>query len=585
MTSPVFRSGTSFLALVLVAGAVLLLPSLGMGFLLDDTIYLADLDGQPVLRIAPADLFRFIPGDAAENRGWIADGCLPWWTAPDLRLGFWRPLSSALMRLDHALFGRAAWAWHAHSIAWFLALLVAWRLFLRRAVPGPAGALALLLCAIGVSHALPAGWISNRNALVAALPAFLGLVAHLRWREEGWRPGLPLSLLGYAAGLAGGEAAIGALAYLLAYEVLAGPGPLRRRAGALAPAVLLVVGYLVAYRALGYGAVHSGLYFDPMGDPAGFLRELPARLGALLGGGIAAFPADLWFYGGEIRTVQVIVGALAVCLFLLLFHGLPAGERRPLRWLVAGAILSLLPAAATFPSDRMLLVASPGLGAAVAAILVHARRAWRERGPRWRRAVAGGAFLALVHLFLSPVQLLAFQGTLIVQRRAAEAAALEAELDPGAPAGSQDVVVLAAPDHLAGIYLPAVRWLQGALAPRSWRVLSLARCDHVCTRRDERTLELATRGGRMMDTPFDLLYRSSRLPFRRGDIVEAGLFRVEVLETDGVGPTRVSFRFDRPLEDPSIVFLSWREGRLCRTSMPAVGGTLDIPWTIGPAGM
>ena len=40
------------------------------------------------------------------------------------KLAFWRPLSSALLSVDHALFGRLALAYHAHSLLWFGALLL-----------------------------------------------------------------------------------------------------------------------------------------------------------------------------------------------------------------------------------------------------------------------------------------------------------------------------------------------------------------------------------------------------------------------------------------------------------------------------
>jgi hypothetical protein len=51
-----------------------------------------------------------------------------------------------------------------------------------------------------------------------------------------------------------------------------------------------------------------------------------------------------------------------------------------------------------------------------------------------------------------------------------------------------------------------------------------------------------------------------------------------VLAVDDIGPTRVEFRFDRPLDDPSLRFLGWLDGGLRRISMPEVGGSVDLPW-------
>ena len=84
------------------------------------------------------------------------------------------------------------------------------------ALAGTGGVPALFLFAVDESHLFAALWLANRNALVAAVPVLFGLCAHLRWREDGWRWGLPLSLGGYVVGLLGGETALGALAYLAA---------------------------------------------------------------------------------------------------------------------------------------------------------------------------------------------------------------------------------------------------------------------------------------------------------------------------------------------------------------------------------
>src|SRR5262249_42881788 len=141
--------------------------------------------------------------------GLVQRGPYPWWTLPELKLAFWRPLSSALETLDHHLFGRNAVGYHVHSVVWYLALVAICGALLRRALQGALGVLALLLFAVDDAHILPAGWIANRNALVAVAPALAGLWAHLEWREAGRAWARPLSLVGLALGLTGGEAALG----------------------------------------------------------------------------------------------------------------------------------------------------------------------------------------------------------------------------------------------------------------------------------------------------------------------------------------------------------------------------------------
>jgi hypothetical protein len=245
-------------AMLAVSVATLLaLPSLCIGVFMDDYAHLAILEGYPMVG-KPFDLFTFAPGDAERLRPFMERGPFPWWTYPEARFSFFRPLSSALAVFDHAVFGRHFVWWHVHSILWYAVTVFAAGLVLRRALPAPTAAAALLLFAIDDVHWMPAAWLANRNSLVSAAPSLLGLYAHLRWRQDGWRPGLVLSLAGYGAGLLGGETALAAPAYALAYEACAGPGVARQRVRAIMPAALLVFVYLLLYKFYGYGASGSG---------------------------------------------------------------------------------------------------------------------------------------------------------------------------------------------------------------------------------------------------------------------------------------------------------------------------------------
>jgi hypothetical protein len=49
-----------------------------------------------------------------------------------------------------------------------------------------------------------------------------------------------------------------------------------------------------------------------------------------------------------------------------------------------------------------------------------------------------------------------------------------------------------------------------------------------------------------------------------------------VLAAGEHGPSRVRFRFDRSLDDPSLTLLAWHDGRLRRVDPPPVGGTIEI---------
>jgi len=61
-----------------------------------------------------------------------------------------------------------------------------------------------------------------------------------------------------------------------------------------------------------------------------------------------------------------------------------------------------------------------------------------------------------------------------------------------------------------------------------------------------------------------------------GDTVELDGMRATVLARGDDGPTRVEFRFDRPLDDPGLYFLTWRAGRLQHVVPPPIGQEISL---------
>ena len=82
----------------------------------------------------------------------------------------------------------------------------------------------------------------------------------------------------------------------------------------------------------------------------------------------------------------------------------------------------------------------------------------------------------------------------------------------------------------------------------------------------------------MMATPFETMYRADDEPLRVGDTIELTGLRVSVIAVGERGPTRISFQFDRPLNDPSLRFIAWRDSRMGRVEIPAVGESVLLPW-------
>jgi hypothetical protein len=585
-------------AACLVLGFVLVLPSLKAGFFLDDYLQIAQLEGWSPDPAPPYDLFAFTPRDPRVAARLVDTGAAPYFTAPHLRIAFLRPLASVLTWADHAAFGRNAFAAHVHTLLWFAALLATAALLFRRFLPGGLGVLALLLLCVDDGHAMTVTFVAARNGIVATLFAWLGLWAHVRWREDGWAAGKFLAPLLMGLGLAGGEMAFGALSYLVAWEVVVRRPGWRR---GLIPPVIVAALYVATYILTRSGAHLSGSYLDPFGDPSGFLHALPGRALVLIASLFFSAPSDLVPLDSRLGPPLIVLGLLA-CAGLILW--LPRALRRmdereaqTVRWMGLGAAGSLLVGTPALLGDRVLLAAGLGGAVVIAALL---RDAWRFL--RERRRVVGAALgllsLGLPNLIVSPLALpgkiIFFADLFADSRRVAR----EADIDAPVPAR----VVVVAMDDLLAIDLPAVRAVEQGLPPAQLAslalqaglpdrigylgttTLSLAAANHRLRRTATDELELSTPEGTLLDGIWATTLRSPSIPLPRGSVVTTSFMTATVLEDRDGKPTRIAFRFDRPLDDPSLVFLVPKPEGLRRLTWPPVGVALELPrWSTSRA--
>lgn len=533
---------------------------LRLGFVLDDYKLLAHVEGvMPQAR--PLDYFSFAR-DPAEFRPQVERGPFPWWTWPGIQLAFFRPLSSATIWLDHALFGRAAWAWHAHSLLWYLALILAAAAFYRRTLPAAVAGVALVAYAIDNVLWLPVGWLANRNTLIAAVPTVLALAAHVRWRDEGWAPGRWLAPLGLAVGLMGGESALAYAGYFVAYEGFAKkPG----RVAAVLPVLVVLVGWAAVYRALGYGASGSDTYVDPGAAPLEFLGVAVPRFLVALGALTLKTGADWWVVLPQARPAMYasgVVGGLFVgFLVRRCWPSLAEAERFAVKWMAAGAVLAIVPVLATFPADRLL--APPSLGTlGVLAIVFRAVVAQR------RRLVAG---VLLTTQALVPIPSW-FIGPAVLTRASDEGKRVVREA-PDALFRKR-VVFLNAGEVGAALYGAMYLRVDGRPVPDRWWLLSLAPSPHRLTRAGPQALELEVVGGRMLDRWYERLVRAERFSFAVGDVVRLDGARITLTGVDGGKPTKIRVDFDLPLEQHTLV--RWKDGKLAEVPPPAEGETVAL---------
>ncbi|HEX4339623.1 MAG TPA: hypothetical protein VH062_27135 [Polyangiaceae bacterium] len=572
------RLSTARMQRVVTACALLLAAtSVGPHRALDDYVLALIARGRGAavgLTRAPLDLFTFTTGSVAGNHRLMDVGLmLPWWTDPELKIAFFRPVASLTHWVDERLWPSSAVAMHLHSLAWFGVLLFAVAALYRRLDGSPrAAGLAFFLYALDDAHGPTLAWLANRNALIAGALGAGALIAHDAWRTKRSHLGAVLAPLLLLAGLLAGELAIGAVGYLAAYALVLEGGALRRRALSFAPTAAVVVGWRLYWLSAGYGAKGSGAYVDPLGSPFAFCTELPMRLAVLLHGQFSAPPSDLAFLAPPAHRpflVAIAIVTVAVVVWILLPY---VRRDRTCRFWALGMTLSLLPLAATFPSDRLLLFVGIGASALLARPLDDFVRAGSQGTlPGGARTVLTGCLL-LLHVVGAPLLLPVRAGQMEIFAVAHDRGA--AGIPSDASVTGRTVVIVAAPTVLFANYVQAERELLGVPRPAHLYVLSSASSAIAVERAGESGLLLRPEHG-FLYTPLDKHYRGSR-PLAVGDRVELSAMTAEIVESSSDGrPRAVRYTFGTGNDAPLI--LTWKDGRFVPMPLPDAGHTVTLP--------
>lgn len=544
------------LTVIFAVGVLTFLPALFTPFFLDDHLHGAMAAGTFPVPRSPFDLYDFVGDD---NRAlFLERGLLPWWSHPQLTIRFFRPLSSALLWLDHRMLTVHPLPMHLHSFVWWaLAVLAARTLFKRTFSPRVTG-LATAIFAFAPCHALPLAWLANREALVSLAFGAVATAFYASFRQgRGARDAVVATGAFALALLGGGEYALCLGGYVVAIELVQRESFLRRASGLL-PFVVPVVAYLLVRSSLHYGTRGSGFYSDPLSDPAAFLRTAPWRAIALVADGWFSLGAASWVAQWE-RVVIAIVTLVATVLSYRsirdAIRALPEAEARTATWMALGSLFALAPVLAVVPAARLLGVSMLGISPIVALVL---DRAWfgeelpvtSNRKVVVQRQIAGlvAAGLGFGHLVHDPVT--SWLATRQFQRDAAEFAHRTHELRD--LVGPLETANVGAIRGMAGTFFAPFALDPRGVTPRRWVVLT--HTGHVLLKRvDERTLDLIVGEGRTIYPKGDAnLFRDERSALKPGDEIAVHGMRAIVRDVSADGPRAVRFVFD---ENPEA--LAW----------------------------
>jgi hypothetical protein len=556
-------------AMAAALGALVSAPSIATGLQLDDLLQhavLEKIDPYATWISSPWKLFTFFDGDAARNE-WLRDhGFLPWFAHPQLKVAFFRPVSVVTHLVDQALFPRAPWAMHLHSMAWYAALVALVALFYRRLIETRwVAGLAALFYAVDDAHAVPASWIANRNATIASVFAVATLLLHDRAVRDRSRIGLILAPFTLALALFAGETGVATLAWLASYAIFLDRSRWRDRVARLVPYGVVFALWAIAWRASGAGSSGSSIYNDPIGHPLRFVAVVPERMTLLLLGAFANAPTDACPFVPKMLIAMVTLGVLVVVASTVALAPL-VRARATARFFAFGTLLSLLPACAVISSNRLLMLAGIGVFGLVALLVEDARKGY----------ALGFARVSLgLHLVLAPLLFLVLTHQFAFGGMYGARITREIPMD----LAGRDLVALNAAEPGVLAYLPVSRAVSGLPTPRRTWMLSIAWQPLDVTRIDDHTLKLVPHGG-FLEDKLSGLVRDPHDPFAKDAPIRCGPMTVTVtrLLADG-RPAEALFAFDRPLEDPSFRFVKFDGDAFRAATLPRIGETMTLPGT------
>jgi len=232
---PWWRRTWLFFGVLFAVGLLAFLPSLTSPFLLDDYLHVAMVDGTFPSPRGPLQLYDFVSD--ADRSLLVQRGILPWWSHPQLTIRFFRPLSSALLWVNHRVFGDHPLALHVHSLLWWCLAVLAVHALYRRSFSTRVTWMATAIFALAPCHAIPLAWLANFEVLVSLGMGGFALAFHARWRERRSIGAAIAAALLFGVALLGGEYALCFAGYVVALELVRADGLLRRAVGVLPFAV------------------------------------------------------------------------------------------------------------------------------------------------------------------------------------------------------------------------------------------------------------------------------------------------------------------------------------------------------------
>jgi len=597
-----------WIVIVLIVAILLYAPFLFSGFFQDDYGFRIQFspdvpeEVSKVMRNGLLNLYGFSWDASTRFRIGQDRGFVPWWASDQIKTNFFRPLSSLTLAFDYSLWPNTPLLMHIHSLLWFcLLILLAYRLY--RSVSGSAvvAGISILLLVVDDVFTGPAGWISNRHAVIAMVFSVLCVwlyhqgVSKQKWPYIAWACGV------YALALLASEMGLVTFAYLFAYLLVLDRDKWLGRVKRIVPFVLITVVWRLAYTGLGYGASGTLLYIDPILNPVDFITQLLTRFPLLLFSvvGLPVVEALLAF-SPQGAGVLAAVSLIALGLLALATYPVLKTHRTSAFWVI-GLLGAVIPLVSGIPQNRNLGLVSLGVMGLAGQLLVDVATA-RRTGPltTFQRILLkmGTPLLLILYLVVSPIVVISNPAS---TRTMAEDQAQVADFGSAPELAEQHLYVINPPGTMIYIAGMLQRLFTDEPLPASINYLSSGFTPVHIERVDARTIIVTPEGGytplpgpivddktgMVTHVHLENVYRAldgfhynPQNPMQVGQVVALSEVTVEVTDMTSDGRiAQAAFTFAHPLDDSRYVWLLWDEDTSTyeRVQMPPVGETRVYP--------
>lgn len=587
---------------------LLTFPTVHLGFDSDDFVHLEKIlyqFGNPGslhhFLNTIKNLFVFVTPEEVNN-AFSADSHI-WWAEKDIKIAFFRPLSSFSHWVDGYMWPGWPFLMHLQNVILFALIVVfVGRLYFKLLNPLWLAGIAGCIFAIDDAHADAVKWIASRNSLWAFLFGILCILSHHNWRMEGYSRSRFFSYFWFGMSLLSAEGGVCTAAYLFAHALFIDREPGLSRFRCLWFYILLGFVYVRTISYFGYGAASNELYVDPNQEPLRFIKNVITFIPILLLGQLA-WPDPRYFrYCSEDLMISFWMSALLICLFLI-------GVMIPLikkdqisRFWLTGMILSLIPVCGMgIPSERLLLFSSLGSAGLLSMLLVYlfGQSIDYSKGKLHRGIcfVLLSSFL-FIHSFYAPIAL--FLESNSPSRRQVLAEIVNPD-NSSAEIQSKDLVIVNAPSTFFLWYHNPISKVRNKPFPQRIRVLAPGYGDIKITRKDANTLIVLANHG--FFPPFNKEttsndgqnpafhpvfvlqwlertagFNKDRLPLK--SIIELPDVSIEITGVTDLGPpSKAQFVFKVPLESSTFHWLQWDWNiwKFKKFQLPSIGQEITIP--------